>query len=620
VIDRAAHLRTALMAVSSALDQAPAAYLQVRAQIEPLVDAVFSGQDISSTLLKTSVTVALKAYWSAGTSQFSDQMLLERLAKLYSLALEDPAHIASIDAEFPREIPARPLRASAAPPLSYVLDSGAVVLSKDPDPIPERETPDIDELESEPETQDPESEDPGSEAPEANLAQADYTAALQTPSSSTPESVAALLPAGWAIDDVAGEPLLLYRYYRDLAVSAFDQLSLIARHRVQRRLSESLDEEEWIVQLSDAVANVGREALTAARRHFIQQIDADPNDLWGSVFFLGCAEGLEAARLLDELLGMLDDTSDAAAATVADAVSKGTSPELTLLLRDWAVSPAAAKRAVALAVQCRRQQIGAEAAERGLSDTSRVVRLLMLQGLRDLDAGSPDLGEALLPMLRSLWSMADAEIAWQAVLTACWFGLGEAYRVWRSGELTTLGAYELDLITLVGDAKDLPRVRTIVESSDLGARRLRLLARYGHPAVIPVLIHGLKDEELQNDAADALEVLLGPRLDSDARLDPTAWTRAVVSLSLRPDRRLWLGEPYLPSRFMREVDRGRCSLIELTQYLEEIRSRTCCRIPTGLYGWHAANQGRIEQLRGELHRADGQYSAGDWTSALTWAK
>jgi hypothetical protein len=324
---------------------------------------------------------------------------------------------------------------------------------------------------------------------------------------------------------------------------------------------------------------------------------------------------MPAIRVLDELLSRVPNTF-AAGAMVADAVAMGTSPELEPMLRDWAVSPVEMKRGVAFAVHARRQQVDPDSATAALVDPSRAVRLLALQGLRDLEVGRPELGSALLPVLRNQWQSADSQLAWEAALTTSWFGMDEAYRTWRRGELTNLGEYELELIAMMGDARDLPRVRTLVESIGLNRRTLRLMSRYGHPAVIPVLLHGLKDEDLQDEAACALEVLLGARLDSDGRLEVEAWQQVIGTIPIRADQRLWLGEPYVPTTFVREVERGRSSLAELERLLEELRLRTGRIGATALHGWHASNLGRLGQLQTELKRASEKYPKGSWTCIL----
>lgn len=200
------------------------------------------------------------------------------------------------------------------------------------------------------------------------------------------------------------------------------------------------------------------------------------------------------------------------------------------------------------------------------------------------------------------------------MLTTGWFGLDDAYRSWRRGELDHLGGYELDVIAMMGDASDLPRVRTLVETIGLNRRSLHLLARFGDPAVIPVLLHGLKDEELRDDAASALEVLLGPRLDTDGRLEADAWNRVIKTIPMRAAERLWFGEPYSPTTFLREAEYGRCSLVEMERILEELRLRTGRIGATALHGWHAESVSRLGQLEHELRRANEVYSKGSWVS------
>lgn len=672
------------MRVFAALEESPTALAGVREQLAPVVDALFAGEEISSSLLDLSMHAALNAYWSAAANGTQSPLLLGRLEVLYSTILDDPTKVRNLDAQFERELlPPRVLVANDTPSPRYVLVAGAVALPQDPDPAPER---DLDEASADGEQTDERAEADDARTDEAGADEAgtDESAGTddagaddagsredfsrnggalppQTPSndamsSPAPSNDATSSPApsndavsddvtsnglpplvgslGQVVPNVAAanqspactleegakEPLPLYRFYRDLAYSAFDTMGLIAQHRTHRLLAESVDEEEWILQLGDAVANVGLEALTAGRRYFVEHADADPYALWGPAYFLGCVEGLPAARLLDELVGLLTQAPPSAAATIADAVGDSTSPELEALTSDWLVSPVATKRAVSSAVRCRQQSIGSEAAKRALNDPSRAVRLLTLEGLRDLEVGSPELARELEPALETQWHAGDAEIAWQAVLTSIWLGLGGAYRAFRRGELRGLGEYELDFIVMVGDAEDLPRIRTLIESTELNARSLRLLARFGHPAVIPVLIHGLKDEELQNDAADALEVLLGPHPDPDARLDPNAWQQRIPTLALRADTRFWLGQPYRPSVFLQELERGQCSLVELEGYLEEIRVRTGQRSPTALHGWSPKLNGRFGLLQDELRRADRLYAAGQWHCALVVAE
>lgn len=645
--DRLASLRRRLTQIHRLTTESPG-YAEVRSALSSIIDAAFSGEEISSTSLRFAVVAALHAYWAVPAGQPAEQELLAVLDALYALSLDDPNRIPALEIAVPRDLVRTHLLASSAPPLRYVLDEGAIVLGLDPDPLPEREPEDAEQADGADDsastddtntnTNDAErasdetaarrdepnrtieqgnSEQSNDEAevlqalaapPEPNEA---YQKLLVPHAPAANETVDPTASADWTMDELAAKPILLYRHYRDLADDAFDNLSLVAQHRRERRHVESPDEEAWIVQMGDALAAIGTESLTAARRHFLASLDNAPESLWGSVFFLACVEGMPAARLLDELLSSVTDASESAA-TIADAVALGTSPELEPLIKDWAISPIEVKRAVAFAVCARWQRVDAESATAALIDPSRTVRLLALQGLRDLEVGRSELGLSLLPVLRGQWHVADSQLAWEAMLTTGWFGLDDAYRSWRRGELDNLGGYELDVIAMMGDGADLPRVRSLIETTGLDRRSLHLLARYGDPAVIPVLLHGLKDEELRDDAASALEVLLGPRLDTDARLEADAWSRVIQTIPMRANQRLWFGEPYLPTTFLREVEHGRCSLVEMERILEELRLRTSRIGATALHGWHAATVGQLGPIERELRRANETYPKGTW--------
>lgn len=623
--DRAATLRLQLMRLHR-LTAESACYSEVGSALASIIEASFSGQDVSSTSVRFAVVAALRAYWAVPTGQSSAQELLAVLNALYALALDDPNRVPALDMAVPRELVRKHLVASSAPPLRYVLDEGAIVLGFDPDPLPEREPDDDEHAEDTDQaastndtatTQDSESTENGvlvEEEVSAGNDEPAYRQLLEPRAPAANETVDPTASADWVMDEGAAKPILLFRHYRDLADSAFDTLSLIAQHRRERRYAESPDEEAWIVQMGDALAAIGTESLTAARRHFLSSVDGAPEDLWGTAFFLACVEGATAARLLDELLSSVTNPSQCAT-TIADAVALGTSPELEPLFQDWAHSPIEVKRAVAFAVRARWQQVDNESATAALLDPSRTVRLVALQGLRDLEVGRSELGLSLLPVLRGQWQGGDSQLAWEAVLTTSWFGLDDAYRSWRRGELGHLGGYELDVIAVMGDGGDLPRVRTLIETTGLDRRSLRLLARFGDPAVIPVLLHGLKDEELRDDAASALEVLLGPRLDTDARLEVDAWNHVIKTIPMRAGQRLWFGEPYLPTTFLREVEHGRCSLAEMERILEELRLRTGRIGGTALHGWHAASLGRLGQIESELRRANEVYPKGSWAFA-----
>jgi hypothetical protein len=66
----------------------------------------------------------------------------------------------------------------------------------------------------------------------------------------------------------------------------------------------------------------------------------------------------------------------------------------------------------------------------------------------------------------------------------------------------------LEMLAVLGGPEDLPLMRTVAGTSELGPARYRLLGSYGHPEMVDLLIGGLRGED-----------------DADARAAAAAFTR-----------------------------------------------------------------------------------------------
>src|SRR5262249_20179840 len=118
-------------------------------------------------------------------------------------------------------------------------------------------------------------------------------------------------------------------------------------------------------------------------------------------------------------------------------------------------------------------------------------------------------GAPLAPLLERWLHFPVARVAWLAAIALLRWGRREPYDDVRSGGRlgTTLGASALDVFVLAGSAEDLPHIERVAAKLVPSAALLSALARFGHAGACAYLVHYLEDEDLVDDAAEALETL-----------------------------------------------------------------------------------------------------------------
>ncbi|MEZ6135603.1 MAG: FHA domain-containing protein [Pirellulaceae bacterium] len=116
-----------------------------------------------------------------------------------------------------------------------------------------------------------------------------------------------------------------------------------------------------------------------------------------------------------------------------------------------------------------------------------------------------------------------------------------------------------DCLAIIGEVEDLPRIHTIASDESLGPQRLRLVAKFGSPELLPLLLVYIQneDEAVSTEAWQAFRRIVGYDFREDEGENPTSYLQRNWN-RLRKSIRISQGVDV--SRF---VDDAQCEKLDL---------------------------------------------------------
>ncbi len=137
-----------------------------------------------------------------------------------------------------------------------------------------------------------------------------------------------------------------------------------------------------------------------------------------------------------------------------------------------------------------------------------------------------------------------------------------------------LGPYAAEILVLAGSLDDIATMEGLVRRLPLSAETLSVVARFGHPAVWPYLVHGLERLEFADVAERALVTLFGPLVVDEPEDAAVVW-RGMLTVAEFPAGARWRrGERWSARAVLAECASGELSRREIEPLYDEVRVRT----------------------------------------------
>jgi hypothetical protein len=404
----------------------------------------------------------------------------------------------------------------------------------------------------------------------------------------------------------------LFQHYALVGENALDTLALLNRHRLERSIAESQDEEMRMWALLDAALTTGPALVENTERWWAQNLDS-PDDwkVWAPCYVLGSLEDQGALLALDRVLDDLDPETKNQGIAAAQGLHLSRGSGRALLLKELRRSANPLKRAVGVRASSLAAELSAEEIALHLADPGALVVEAALDAAARITNLPIAQQDTLVPFLRSGVPVFVRGAA-KALLM---HGRPEPSMDLAHGNLeTSLGPYLLEFLVWNGSEYDLPRIERFVQGRELTGEQLIQIGLFGHPATWAFLAHFLSDEDLQDDANDALTLLLGVGVDSDNRFEREAWEAQLQRVAPDSRTRFRLGKPFSVQSVHSEHQLRRTSYRELEKRLEEASIRTGTRVDAPLHGWTADAEGRLQTELLKLHQLSSTIRAGTWDS------
>lgn len=369
-------------------------------------------------------------------------------------------------------------------------------------------------------------------------------------------------------------------FHRAIVMDCLDRASMLGRHRRVRPLRARARNEERLLAQVDALAVAGMTAGEAAS--FVEsEVEDDPWAVWGPLFALGCFAGPGALAGAYTLIQSLPEEAPEAGIVAAWALRAAPHPEMEALARDLLDAEEPVARAVGVDVLAARGWLAPARAAELLRHPHALVRAAALRAQVELaprDRRAPAPAPIPWEAMRAALRAEEIDVAWSAARALTLLGDPTPCAELRSGGLAQrLGLSSLEVFVLGGVPEDGERVLSIARGLPMTAGLLDAVARFGHPAARPLLLHGLAQPELAEDAAEALATLFGAVVTGEAALDPKAWVAATAGIDPGRMVRLRRGAPWSSA-----IAAGECGSLALSAdaaalRIDEITARTGAR-------------------------------------------
>lgn len=308
----------------------------------------------------------------------------------------------------------------------------------------------------------------------------------------------------------------------------------------------------------------------------------------GAPWVLGLLFGTLALSGLPEALESWVSGLDASALPTYDlvielarALAMAPSPAVLALLRGWLTSPGPLCRAVALEARALH-----ELSESELSDAARLDHPLVWAALERLPARGPADPARRAPRL-ARWTDLPPALADQVARARVVCGDTEPLDRLRLREpevLTALGPFALGLLALGGEGRDDALAAELAQGQPTTATLLEALGRLGLPCCFPRLLSSLDDEDLREDAHEALVMALGERAARPSAVDWEPVVRALPPSDAAV--RLRGGQPRSAAAVLAELRRPGLSALAVEARTAELflLARRRLSLPWGALG------------------------------------
>jgi hypothetical protein len=392
-----------------------------------------------------------------------------------------------------------------------------------------------------------------------------------------------LVPAPVLVDAERGAPVPIRGHYAAVIAGCLERMAMLSRHRDERPWRERAGIEARLLAQVDAIVEA-RVSVPDLVAFWDDEAEDDPRATWAVIFALGSLEGGAPLAGVLHLVNKFPVDAEEHALLAAEALVAAPHPERVALGRDLRRSAHPLARAVATELLSRLGQLGAEAVVEALDDANGAVKAA---GLRALARG-PSL-DAALSRVRACLRHEEAMVVWEAARALTVGGHGDAYEKVCDGDglAVTLGWRALEILVMAGGPEDLSLVERLVKRQPMTPEVLSAVARFGHPAAWPYLVHGLGRPEVAEDAERALVTLFGPLVAEEQEEATVAWRKALADGEIPPGTRWRRGEPWSPAAVLAECAIGELSRREVELRHDEIRARTGKSTSKDLAAWDA---------------------------------
>lgn len=395
------------------------------------------------------------------------------------------------------------------------------------------------------------------------------------------------------------------------AQNCLSDLLLLSRHRMERRMSEAGSEETQLLKVGDALSRTGSGVLSFLGKFWpIQRSQDDAYRSWAMAYACGTLAGSESLSLLGRTLSELPPRSSGDAQLAGEALSLIRRPELSELADLWLEASHPVLRCVAIELHSRTGKFGPERAHRWLRDPNLGVIETTLNCL----ARCRELPSEVLDLVACWMAVPDPDIAWASSRCLLLHGDLRPHARLESSEsfAKCLGPLALELLVLCGGEKDRTRISKTHTERRATPAHLDRVARCGLGASAPYLRNHLKNPMLADDAASALEVMLGPHPDPNQRMDSNSWSAWIQELKLEPGQRYRCGEPWAPTSLAQEIELGELSRRGLQLRLDEFRVRLGRQVSVDVNAWALHLDQALESALPELELPDRRVRSGSF--------
>ncbi|EYF08514.1 hypothetical protein [Chondromyces apiculatus] len=409
----------------------------------------------------------------------------------------------------------------------------------------------------------------------------------------------------------ASPPLTVTAFRVQIVHEILEDIAVRGRSRDARPLASRDEIELSLARLADALLALGNPLHAIDAWWAVAAAPPDPDNPWttfAAVFALACFDDDSALLALRTGLERLGD-AHAHATAAAEALALLPHPRAPALATDLVASPVPAARAVGIDVLVR---AGAMTPVDVAAHLARGSTSMARAAIRASARWRHDEAPTLVLLLEG-WTLAeDLDLALAASTALLRMGHTAPYERARAGAppLAHLGPRALDLFVLAGDDTDLARVEAIVSASPVDGALLSALARYGHVGIWAFLLHHLKDEDLADEAEEALRTLLGDAVPPDEGDQITAWRAAITRMKLDPALRYRRGAPWRPSVVADECRSGSLTAAHVEARLAELGARTEIRATVDLARPKPEIDLALDALAEEARRDDAAFTRG----------